>query len=302
MCNRYFGEMKNILSKIVMLIVLVTLLFAKGENRANFFIVENPARFEILDRYQQKVSSSDKTIFGKFTPWKIIEENSVLSDQFTQAMKVELDGKQYFFVRDDQGKLIHSDEDGFSIIIKECILNLESITVAQSKSVLFRKIPFNEKNKKYKRNYLEKGIRLKTIFKKKNDYFVQRLDGLKQYGWIRPSGKRSIKKTSGQQITAEKDFQINDVLMERVRLRVEKVNHVYTKLFNNLNTSYSQNRPAPFWSLDVKGNGLVFQLQNSTASDFKRSIDYFVNEVETVFAGSPFTVHSSATAIEVVSK
>lgn len=288
--------------KSVLFLFSITLAFSQNEKTADFFIAENPTQFEILDRYQQKISSSDRKLFNKFTPWKIIEEYNLLSDQFTQAMKVGFAGKRYFFVRDDQGNLKHGPQDGLSYLIKDAELISEEFTVLQNGAVLFSEASFNKRNKNYKRTYLEKNTLLRTVFKTKKDYFVQLLGAKKQYGWVRPSGKLSLKKTSGRIISANTDLEIEGSLLDRVRLKIEGVNVVYSRLFKKLNSSFKQDKPVPFWSLESNGKGMVIQLQNNNSDKFNKSIDYFVNEIETIFAGSPFNVFSSGTAIEILRK
>jgi len=292
--------MLKFINSIAILFIFITTLFAQEQKVVDFFIAENPSKFEILDRYQQKISYSDKVLFYKFTPWKIIEENSLLSDQFTQAMKVEFNGKQYFFVRDDQGELKQEDEEKIKHIINDCNVFADSLIVIQNKAVLFSRIPFNEKNKKYKRNYLEKNTRLKTIFKIKNDYYVQTLDDKKLYGWIRPSGRLSLKRSTQKKFVDNNDSQIDEDLKNRLLVEVKKLNRIYLKLFKKLNSDFSQNRSVPFWSLESNEKGMVLQLQNNHSEKYIKSIKYFVNEVETIIAGSSYSVFTSGSAIEII--
>ncbi|KAA3618456.1 MAG: hypothetical protein D8M58_13410 [Calditrichaeota bacterium] len=293
--------MKIYIFKIILLFIITIKLSAQTDNNASFFIAENPADYEILNRYQQKISSSDKKLFHKFTPWKIIEENTLLSDQFTKAMKVEFEGKQYFFTLNDLGKLLSRENNTLSHIINNCSILEQTFSIIQNKAVLFRKIPFNEESKKYNRTYLEKGTQLKAHFQNKNNYFVQLQSGKRDFGWISPQGRLSLKKSNTENADTA-SIKIDDTLLRQVYSKIEKANKVYTQLYKKLNASYNQNRPAPFWSMESNIKGVVLQLQNVPPEKFEKSINYFTNEIEAIFAGSSFPVYSTGTAIEIMVK
>jgi hypothetical protein len=287
---------------IIILFFLASNLFGQEKNRAGFFITENPAQLEIIDQYQQKLSDQDKLFFRPFTPWQIIKGHILLSDQFSAAMEVEFAGKTYFFALDEKGRLVSDGEPGLIFNFADVEKTPGDFQVIQNKAVLFSKIPFKEKNKKYKRTYLEKGQKVQTIFKMGPDYFVLLSGSKKQYGWIRPSGRLSLRKESGSDEAQGSTTVIESDILNQLSNKVEAVNRVYKKLFQKLNSEKNQNKPAPYWSLESNTTGIVLELQNNQSGKFKKSISYFVNEVETLFSGNEYEIYSSGSAIEILKK
>jgi hypothetical protein len=293
--------MRNIVF-IFTALILVANIAAREPEKVDFFIAENPAQFEILNRYQQKISAQDKLLFRPFTPWQIIEKKTLLSDQFSGAMEVEFDGRTYFFVWDEKSGFIKKSTIGLFYFVSGVEIKPEKLQVIQNKAVLFSRVPFWKKNAKFKRSYLEKGLVLHAILKKGKDYFVQRQDAKKAYGWVRPSGRLSLKIIGRAQPRENDSTQLNPALLTALTKKINTINQVYKKLFHKLNSEKNQNKPAPYWSLESNATGIVLELQNNQSGKFKKSISYFVNEVEALFSGNEYEIYSSGSAIEILRK
>ena len=84
----------KIFSCLVLLILFP--VYSQSEN-ADFFIAKDLSEFEILNRYQQKISLAEKRNFDDYIPWKVLNRNTVLGDRITHVMQVEQKGVSFYF-------------------------------------------------------------------------------------------------------------------------------------------------------------------------------------------------------------
>jgi len=285
-----FGMMKKFL---LLFVFFINLLFSQSP-KADFFIAKDLSEFEILNRYQQKISSAEKQKLAEYTPWKIINRNTILGDQFTQAMQVEYNGISFYFVLVDEGGF-KGNPKMFYEIFGNCTIINDEINVRKEKAILFREVPFSNKSK-IPRTYMELDLHLNRLFKKGQSYFVKNLQTNK-YGWIRINSASAIEIAPKEKQKTKSEF--NSVLIEQVETKVDEINSVYTQLFNYLNLEYAKNKIAPLWKISSDEKNIIISLENAKSGKLKRSTSYFVNDLENIFANERVFINSTANSITI---
>ncbi|HID38454.1 MAG TPA: hypothetical protein EYP36_02945 [Calditrichaeota bacterium] len=249
--------------------------------RADYLIVENPSSFIILDKYEQ----NNSTVFPPFTPFRILEEHTLLSDDLTPALKVELLGKNLYIIRNEDGKIARQESSGYLHIFRNCTPIGDSIRVLKDRSLLFYEKYFTQKPNR--RNYLQKNDILIRIFKYKQSYYVKRINRSSAYGWCRLPASRSWRKLEQQSAG-------RPILSESLRLRIKtfiaQINRTYEKYFDYFNRTYSGRFSPPHWQISELNDGMDLAFVGLPYSNLKRSNEVVVRNLETLLLGSGFTV------------
>jgi hypothetical protein len=283
----------HIKSVFWVLIFLTARLFCQN-NQTDFFIAQNPAEFEIYNRYQIKISSSEKEKFAAYTPWRVLNRNTLLGDQITHAMQAENKGILYYFILNADGSF-KGDPDAFYELFENCSIIDDQIIVKQHKGVLYRQVPFSNKTN-IPRNYLEIGTHLSRLFKKGPSYFIKNLQ-TGEYGWIRFNKISAIDIVKEEQLPDKTEFNIASV--RQLQKKVSEINSKYLQLFNYLNSEYSENKIEPHWNIVQNQDGIILKLENIRTSKLKRSTSYFLNDIENIFAGEKVFISSTDNTITI---
>lgn len=280
----------------LLLVLLFTALYAK--EKSDYLIVENPEQLQILNRYQQKVREADQLNLMPFMPWKIISRDMLLSDGFSGAMEVEFNGRIFFLVLNEENELIAQNSNNDIRIIEQVTAIEDMYRIERDKSVLFSKIPINQRDPRFPRNYLQKGDLLKAVFKKGPDYFVFRIDE-SQYGWIRYSGY-AVKKLEPKEV--EQEVRLPQTAITRVREKLDDLNNLFRKLYSDLNESYSVNNNTPVLTMESSNNHITINLPTGFAENYSKSLTYLINDLENILIGSPFSVVRTNDVLEIKTK
>jgi hypothetical protein len=257
--------------------------------QTDLLLIQTPADFEILNRYQQKLTAGEKNALSSFAPWQIVDESMLLSDQFTKAMHVQLDGQDYYFALDEQGNFKTYD-DPFIEIIRECEIYNDQIEIITDNSVLFREIPFSLPATGFPPVYLAAQSKLERLYSKGISYFVKN-ENNNRYGWIRISAESAIKKRMAD--NNEINPGVSEVILISVSEKITHLNNLYKQLYDHLNTMYNKSNPAPYWQINREEKTLSLQLINARPAKVKKSIAYLVNDLENMNIGQEFVVSAT---------
>ena len=277
---------------LLFLSCLLNLSFAIAQ-RADYLIVENPSSLIILDKYEQNSS----TEFLPFAPFRILEEHTLLSDDLTPALKVELQGKKLFIIRNDDGKIARQESSGYLHIFRNCTPLGDSIRVLKDRSLLFYEKYFNQKPNQ--RDYLQKNDILIRIFKYKQSYYVKRINRSPAYGWCRLPVSKSWRKleqqSAGQPILSES-------LRLRIKTFIAQINRTYENYFDYFNRTYNRHFSPPRWQISESDNGMDLAFVGLPYGNLKRSNEVVVRNLETLLLGSGFTVSQIDDMLHIRSK
>jgi len=279
---------------IIILLATLTLSLFSQSPQADYFIAKDLSQFEILNRYQQKISSAEKQKFMDYTPWEIIDKSSVLGDQLSRAIQAKHNGITYYFVLSED-ESFKGDPQTFYDLFENCTVIGDNINVKGEKGVLFREIPFSNKSK-IPRIYLDTGVQLNRLFKKGPSYFVKNQQ-TNTYGWIRINNSSAIEIATKVEQRTETEF--NSALVDHLENEVSQINSVYAQLFNHLNSDFSENKIAPIWQISGDKKSIILKLENINPEKLKKSTSYFINDIENIFAGGKIFIKSTGNSITI---
>ncbi len=266
----------------------LSLIFAR---QTDYLIVENPAALLILNKYEQN-SAID---FPSFTPFRIIEEHTLLSDAVTPALKAEAEGKPLFIVRDEKEKFIGEEGSGYAAIFRKCASLGDSVRVLRERSIWLYEKYFNQRDNR--REYLKKEDILIRIFKYKGSYYVKRINRSPAYGWCRLPAGTSWSKLEPQRAG-------RPVLSEDLRLRIRAfiagVNLTYKNYFDYFNGAYQDHIPAPRWEVRDTDRGLEMRLSGLEAKNLPRSNEVLIRNLETLLLGSGFGIYPKEGILQIL--
>ena len=289
--------MNRVLFQIIFIYYLLLLLnFIDAQDRADFLITENPAQLQLLNRYQQKISFNEK--FAKYTPWKIINKEILLSDQFNKAIQVEYDSRTYFIVWDQNTEKLKGQEDSYAAIFENVIVTSDTVQVTKQGKIAFSYKPLKNLKKGDIKVFLPSATLLKRIFKKDKDYFCLDLSASK-FGWVRLINNtyKSIKK---EQVARE--IKLSESLINQIKSKIENINNLYVNLYADLNKYYNDHKNPPYWSVQIGDKTILLKFYSDNFEAYSKSINYLVNDLQTIVAISPFAVSLNKDVIEIKKK
>ncbi|MBN1408600.1 MAG: hypothetical protein JW956_12455 [Calditrichaceae bacterium] len=273
-------------------VFLFTLLFSLiYAQTADFLIVENPAALTIYNKYQQSISSQVQNQLSPFTPFQIIEENEMLSDQISHASRVILNGNTYFILKDEEGNFV-SDETEYSKIFKNCELFGDTINIFRNNRVSIFSKPEYLVNKKRHR-YLEENRYCLRMFRYKNLYYLKVPGDSVVYGWTQLP-------QTGWEVSHETLANLEvipDHLISRLKIRIDAANQDYENFFSYFKKKYNVNFNIPYWHMEISDYEIKGILNDPTLADnLKYSNRYLMQDIDNIFLGSEFMfVYSDST-------
>lgn len=277
----------NFLKVFVLLYLLAAVAFSQNE-KVTVLITQNPVDFEILNRYQQKLTVAEKMNMGYFTPWEIVENDIFLSDQYTRAMHVNFNGLSYFLTMSENKHPVTIKKDSPYQIIKDCEIINDEIEITSDSTILLTGLSPQSNDPAFPNKYAEKGIRYKRIYKK--DFFYMVFSEQENYyGWIKDNRKSAFRKINPNNSDSEL-VSISADVHTKVLAKITEVNSIYQQLFAHLNTEYSKNNISPRWEIINEEKTIYLYLHNINPERIKKSVSYLINDLENLITEQTYYV------------
>ena len=101
------GDCRRSLEALLRKVFIVSLISfpVSFAQTTNFLIVQQPDHLVVYDSFQQSITSLQQSAIRPFTPMKILVQRTTLGDGLTPCMKVDIDGEEFYLLRDESGKL-----------------------------------------------------------------------------------------------------------------------------------------------------------------------------------------------------
>ena len=266
----------------IILLLIFSFRIIQGQT-ADYLIAENPSNLTIYNKYQQHISDQLRDQFVPFTPFRIVHENEILSDQITLASRVLFNHQVLFLLKNEQERY-SPENNGYIKLFKNCEIYGDTIRVLKNLRVSTFKKP-KELYKKNRHNYLQEGQLCKRIFKYRNLYYVKLMSDSTVFSW-------TLLARNGWEINRQSNFSFTTVpedLISRLQLRIESVNQDYENMFNYFNKSYNQEKMIPNWNLEISENQIQGTLNDpSLKAQLKNSNRYLMQDIDNIFLGSDF--------------
>lgn len=250
---------------------------------ADFIIVEKPSELTIYNKYQQYISDKIQSQLVSYTPFRIVNEDELLSDQISHASRVIYNDHILFLLKDEENGYLPGN-DTYIHLFKDCKLTGDTIKILKNNSVSIFAKPEQQKYLKQHR-YLDQGRICIRLFKFRNLYYIAVTGDSTIYGW-------SYLPKSGWEISHQNDFisvSIPDNLISRLKIRIESANQDYENYFTYFNKKFNMKRTIPYWNLEISNKEIIGSLNDPSLSEIlKYSNRYLMQDIDNIFLGSNF--------------
>jgi len=222
-----------------MIMCVYFLFISLIQEHVNIIQIEMPNTLVFYNEYEELI---DSPTFPEFSPFTILQRNTLLSDGLTSAMLVEYNKRKYYVKKDDSKKLVNHKRAG-------------KIHLLHSVKKQNKEIRIHKDIARYKTVYSTKDTEtfipgIYTFLFEKNGYYLVTDTKYRLYRWIKSSDKRfytiekRAKHTSSQYV-------------ELLRNEVSRANTLYEKILKSVpNASFT----SPVWSFDDQSDAFVFSL------------------------------------------
>ncbi len=261
--------------QIFIILGLATLIQASARE---IWIIEDPAQLSIYNRYEQRLSNSEKSQLIPNAPWIILERNYVLSDRFTTTIKAEVENSLYYLQTDETGRLINESSAGVIEKIRAAKALGDTIRTTADNIILIEPTGSGEP--------LADGILLHRLFSDQQKIYVKDLTG-QRYGWISAADEPSWEIYHPP--SSAEAYQ--RYLFERADRVIQNFNIRLSKLFDHLN-QFSNNSIAPPQWINTRDHDILRYTFQTDRKDkfFDRSNNYLYQELKDLLYGSAYTV------------
>jgi hypothetical protein len=268
-----FLKNRNINRQFIIIFFLCLVINGFSQSIKNFLILENPFEHRIYNKYEQNISFNDSSYFIKYCPIEILEEDTLLSDNYTPCFIGRIENHTYYFLIPERFKPFSKLYNSYSYYIKDVYSIQDTIQIIQDKKILF----YNAKNKSLK-EYLPKETKLIRTFKKGIRTYVKNLNYPVKFGWS------DLRNKKAWEVYKSKVSETNQNLAEIesiIKTKINEVNELLKKLFNHFNHLNQTNIKIPYWTFVNKENKLLCTLLNNENNfDFTESTNILVNELQ----------------------
>ncbi len=271
---------------------VVLFLFAacagQAQQRADVFIIERPEALSLFNQYQQQFTADERNALKPFTPFRILNENDVLGDGFTECIRAELAGRPVFILKED-GVMVGAGTAGRIQRLRDVRALHDTIEIVSSRLVVQNPQQQSQRNGK-------PGEVFVRVFRDGGKTYVRALGG--SYGWLNLDAA-----TEGQdwvvvkEIKASRGEQLRTAL-PRIQLRVQETNNKLELLFQHMLRQGRSSHEAPQWRVRETAVGIEC-VMDRTPQDFPETSQALAKNIETLLFGTSLRVSVSPGKIEI---
>jgi hypothetical protein len=268
---------------IYFLLLFVPLLSTQEneETQSQYWIIAHPSALVLYNQYEQRISDPEKNELPEYSAWRIIEDNHVLSDQFTLTVKTELNHSIIYIQLSDEGEPLNKQQAGKIDIIKNARNQGDTLRVKTSGRVSMQRGS--------ELIALSKGILIERLFRYRKKTFAKDISG-NISGWIVGNASAHLE----NYIPEKSDPELEKQLYSRVDQIFISCNKRFIKLFSFLNDIYGTINPSPAWIAEKSSNYLKYTLTPSMyQSRFSQSQSFLVQELRDLLYGSMYQLSAA---------
>jgi hypothetical protein len=276
---------RKMLLRNTITVFLFTVTISFSQNTADFLILSSPRDYTILNQYQQRLTKEDEKLFVPLVPLKIENDEEVLGDQITKALRVGFGGRTWFIQKDESGNLLGDRGKQFRQIFKKCAIINDTVLILADRTISFsKKNPPSGEN-----DYLKKGEYVARLFSYGGQCYIRRSAAKVQYGWGRFGAGSGWKRV--EQVV-EKQEGMTDALVEKITERFKNANKTYAEYFAYFDSLTGQEKTVPVWRCEAKGNEVHCELNApyKNTGQLDESTRYLVRDVENMLIGKKYDV------------
>lgn len=294
-CNYRWGGCKRRLFVILFFAASFAVLFLTPavSQIYDVILIEKPRSLTIYDAFQQSTTSSQLSNFLPFVPMKVLKARDILGDGFTRCMRVEIDGKTYFLLIGEEGRLTGWNKAGETKTFKDKECLADTITVLASQKIAFR----NYSNGR--QSYLSAGDRCVRFFRHDGSIYVKLIGKDQKFGWIKTSSGDEGKLWKIVR-TAASQPELSAALRERITGRIQQVNRTLMQIYSVLNKETSRGMAVPQWQQYPQSEilGFVF-IPGKAVEVYPQSVEILKSALQTYLLGTNYNVIISGNRMEI---
>jgi hypothetical protein len=277
-----------------MVVIAGALRTGTAQGKGELMIVERPTRLTVLNRYQQNVTGPEKAVLQPYVPMVVVKRHDMLGDGFTPCMRVEINGTDFFILRDGAGRLAGEAQAGVVAAIEGTLHPGDTISVLRPGTVTLTAPGATTTV------MLAAGERLVRIFSRGAQTYVRRTTGTQPYGWVELAASTEGRLWGSVRLAAALPSHVPPRVTEQVRSALSATNTKIAGIFTFLAGRGEGRKATPRWEMQPEGNLLrCTLLGGSTIRDFPESTRYLMREVQDRIAGSGFRTVAAADGFEV---
>ncbi len=265
---------------------LVFFATAYPQKSADFIILSSPRDYTIFNQYQQPITDAEKKLFVPFSPLQIENDNEVLGDQITRALRVVFGGATWFLQKDESGNLLGDKGKQNRPVYRKCLVLNDTVQIVNGRSVCFsQKFPPSGQA-----GFLEKGDIVERIFSYGGYCCVKRIAAQVHYGWSSFAQKTAWKRV--ERAAEKQETGITSFLSERIVQRFAAANAAYREYFDHFNKLTRQEKSVPAWRCETRKNEVHCSLNEpyNRSSQLGGSTQCLVREIENMLIGKGYDV------------
>ncbi len=256
-----------------------------SQKSADFIILSQPRTLAIFDEYQQPLSDEEKKLFSANVPARIENDNELLGDQITHALRFGFDGKTWFVQKDESGNFAGETGKQVHQTFRRCDLANDTVTVLEEHGV-----SFSEKGPSVRGGgFLAKGETVTRIFSYNGAFFVKRGSPDASFGWSIAARPSAWKKVEG---TVLEQADNSNYISGMIARHFAEVNNTYKEYFDHFNAFTGKDKTVPAWHCEVTGDQLrcVLNLPYKETHELDESTESLVHDIDNLLIGKGYDV------------
>jgi hypothetical protein len=294
-----FAQIIGTLAFFLIASVLFTLHVQAQHSKtaAEYLIIEHVDQLLVYNKYQQRITKQEKGAFVPFVPMRILESNGVLSDSYTQCMKVELNRNIYYLIKNNGTTLMGAEKLGLNQIYRNVVLLQDTVQLIIKSNAVLISPDYTQ------RIALRKGEKLVRYFQDDDLTYIRPLAAPIRFGWARLGGMVYTTPLQGKELDEHTRTGIQDKTLERIEMKFSEVNTLLINIFMYFNKQSFQKKGVPQWHSFESERSITYVLEpQSYRSSFPESDRYLSRDVDNILIGSSYIMTYVPGKIEIRQK
>ncbi len=269
------------LKNFLLLFVVFAFELEAWSTVSEYWIIEKPAALVLYNQYEQRLTDTEKSLLPGFSAWRILENDHVMSDQFSHTIKTELDRKIYYIQISVEGEPVNGSQAGQINTFKNARVQGDTVRIKNSGRLSLQSGD--------KQHDLSEGMLIQRIFLYRNRTFARDIAG-KTTGWIEGNGPANWE----VYLPANSDQALEKQIFSRVDRIFKSYNKRLDKLFTYLNKQYDKSQISPQWIAEKSPLNLKYMLVPlDYRNRFSDSQSYLVQELHDLLYGSAYQLSAT---------
>ncbi len=269
------------LKNFLLLFVVFTFELEAWSTVSEYWIIEKPTALVLYNQYEQRLTDTEKSLLPGFSAWRILENDHVMSDQFSHTIKTELDRKIFYIQISIEGEPVNVSQAGQIRTFKNARVQGDTVRIKNSGRLSLQSGD--------KHHDLSEGMLIQRIFHYRNKTFARDIAG-KTTGWIEGNGPAHWE----AYLPANSDQALEKQIFSRVDRIFKSYNKRLDKLFTYLNKQYDKSQISPQWIAEKSPLYLKYTLVPlDYRNRFSDSQSYLVQELHDLLYGSIYKLSAT---------